>query len=547
MRSRLLYTHILFIFFLFSFQFSKAFGQQEAPATAPVARYKQCIVRAPFYFHTEGRTRLAESKTSEALQILGEDYGKTKNYTEYSRYTLASLIGKNFNDDEFLVALDKLREAYSKPIDTWLWVNALTIKSESTDEGHQEVLTLASESKNALHRAAAIAALGESKKGDIKSAIVQNCVNFPKREFERNILLGAMSGALWEKKSRVNDADYRVALTAYVGLLGDEVGLSKTAKLQIARHLQWILGGPALFQNPEPWLELLSRGEVKKPTASATVASPRFFGIETEGERFCYVVDMSDSMCIKIDPSSKPGGPVTGPREKKKKILDESDLPWHKIETRWDLAREQLKVSLSRLSDDKYFSIVWFGTSSGTLESCNGMIKATPANIARVLKELDSIKTGAPDPAKAPDGILRGSTNLHSGLRRAFGLSNKGFAEKEGYVDDDTLVTGCDTVFLLSDGAPSSDDFHTEDKDYGEGRVVLDTEYGAAAPRSERLIYPGPYVRDEWLIEDLRRMNAFRRIRMHCIGLGEANMGLLSKLAELGNGEVFIFGKRKGK
>lgn len=544
MKSLFARAGYLVFFFLFGIQIPDSFSQNAPPATDPLARYRECIVRAPFYFHTEGRTRLAESRNSEALQILTEDYGKTKNYPEYSRYIIASLVGRNFNDDDFAQALDRFRNSYSKPVDTWLWVNALKIKSEATAEGHEEVVAIATESKNVLHRAAAIAALGESKKSDIRAAIISNCVHFPKKEFERNILVGAISGALWENKSLVNDAGYREALTAYIGLLSDEVGLSKSSKLQIARHLQWILGGPALFQNPEPWLELLSRGEVKKPSAGSTSAAPRFFGIETEGERFCYVVDMSDSMCIKINPSSKPSGPITGPKDKsKKKILDESDLPWHKIETRWDLAREQLKISLSRLTADKYFSIVWFGTSSGTLEACNGMIKATSANINKVLKELDSIKTEAPDPARAPDGILRGSTNLHSGLRRAFGLSNKGFAESEGYVDDNAMVSGCDTVFLLSDGAPSSDDFHIEDKDYGEGKVVLDTEYGASAPRTERLIYPGPYVRDEWLIEDLRRMNAFRRIRMHCIGLGEANMNLLGKLAEMGHGEVFVFGK----
>ena len=39
-------------------------------------------------------------------------------------------------------------------------------------------------------------------------------------------------------------------------------------------------------------------------------------------------------------------------------------------------------------------------------------------------------------------------------------------------------------------------------------------------------------------------MNAFRRIRMHCIGLGEANMGLLKRLAKMGNGETFSMGKK---
>ena len=87
----------------------------------------------------------------------------------------------------------------------------------------------------------------------------------------------------------------------------------------MARHLQDILNGPAKFTDPEPWLELLNRGDVKKPTQSQTRSQPRFFGIETEGERFCYVLDMSDSMLKEIAPGARPKGPITGPRKKKSK------------------------------------------------------------------------------------------------------------------------------------------------------------------------------------------------------------------------------------
>jgi hypothetical protein len=246
---------------------------------------------------------------------------------------------------------------------------------------------------------------------------------------------------------------------------------------------------------------------------------------------------------------------VTGsgaPRVKKKReLMDETDLPWNKIVTRWDLAREQLRISLLRLTADKYFSIVWFGTGSGTLESCKGMIKATRGNVDRVIAELDSIETKMPAKLTAqelvvsPDGQLRGKTNLHAGLRRAFGLAGRGFVETVAYVDPEALTEGCDTIFLLSDGAPSSDDYEATDKDYGEGQVVVDQEYGQAAARTPRLIYPGPYVREDWLVEDLKRMNAFRRIRLHCVGLGEANMSLLRRLADVGRGEVFVFGDKK--
>jgi len=512
-----------------------------------LARYHEVKNRLPFVHHTEGRTVLAHTHRSEGLELLASDYAKPQVHPAYTRFTIAHLIGRHFDREEFAPRIDTLRKKHGKPGDMWLWVHALRIHANRL--GDEEVIDIANTSKSAMQRAAAILALGESRNGRIKSVIMATCLDFPRKAADRSILLGAMSGALWQNKRQVNDPDYRQALEAYIHLLAPDVGLPHASKIQMARHLQWILRGPALFVNPEPWLELLQRGEIKQVDKSETRAAPSFFGIETQGERFCYVVDMSDSMCKEISPSARPSNAATtGPRPKRKKgfVPSESDLPWHLIKTRWDLAREQLRISLLRLADDKYFSVVWFGTESGTLKSCRGMMRATKGNVDRVIAELDKIELGPKDPVKAPHGQLRGSTNLHSGLRYAFGLTKKGYVDKNAYVNGKVLTEGCDTIFLLSDGAPSWDDFHVIDKDYGEGRVVVDNEYGAAAPRTPQIRYHGPYDQPDWLVEDVRRMNAFRRIRMHCVGLGEANMTLLRRLAEMGNGETFSMGSKSG-
>lgn len=523
-------------------------AQTPANYETALARYKECLSRLPFRYHTEGRDTLAKTRCGPALTVLTEDYTKPKEHTEDARYLLAHMIGRHFDKAEFCDALMMLRGSFSKPGDAWLWVQTLKIHADRV--GDAEVVGIATESKNVLHRAAAIAAIGLSKSGNLKGVVIPTCVQFPKkdREGDRMLLLGAMSGALWQNKSRVNDTDYREALTAYIGLLSDDVALSHTAKVQMGRHLQWILKGPALWVTPEPWLELMQRGDVKKTPSHNTVTAPRFFGVETDGERFCYVLDMSDSMCKVISPGTKPPAPViTGqrPAKKKRELFDETDLPWNKITNRWDLAREQLRISLYRLTPDKHFSVVWFGTEASTLDSCKGMLKATKANVDRVLAELDSIKVGEADQVRSPDGTLRGKTNLHAGLRRAFGLADKGIVNEFAFVDAQALIDGCDTIFLLSDGAPSIDDFEIEDKDYGEGEVVVDNEYKKPAPRSARLGYPGPYVDPEWIIADFHRMNAFRRIRLHCVGLGEANMDLLRRLAEAGHGQFFQFGEKK--
>lgn len=527
---------------------AQADEKEKTPYEQALDRYNETQSRLPFLHHTDGRKRLANTRDPRALAILAKDYAKPDRYPEYTRYTLAHLIGQNFDFDEAVPQLDALRAANDDPIDTWLWVHAMRIHVNQV--GDPEVVRIATTAKNALHRAAAILALGLSRHGRMKDAIVHNCVEFPKKAHDRCALLGAMSGALYENRRSVNDPDYRAALEAYIGLLDPKVGLTHVSKIQMARHLQWILNGPALFVNPEPWLELLSRGEIRQPKKTDTRASPSFFGIETEGERFCYIVDMSNSMCKPIEPSARPrNAPVTGKRKPKRKkgfVPSESDLPWGLIRSRWDLAREQLRISLLRLPDDKYFSVIGFGTDAVVFKSCKGMVRATKRNVDKVIAELDSIKPGPADSVKAPDGTLAGQTNMHAGLKRGFGMTRKGPVEAEdaAYVHPKVLTEGCDTIFLLSDGAPSYDDFRVTDRDYGEGRVVVEHEYGAAGRRTPNLNYHGPYDQHDWLVEDVRRMNAFRRIRMHCVGLGEANMSLLGRLAEVCNGETFSMGKK---
>ena len=519
------------------------------------ARYKECIGRLPFRYHVEGREKIAQTRDAAALQQLVADYGKSKAYPSHARYTIAHMLGQHFKDEQWFPQFAALRSKYNKPVDTWLW--AMTLRNEVEELGEDVAVEVAQNAKKAHQRAAAITALGMSSRAGLKRAIVPNCIEFPRKDADRMVLLGAMTGALYHNKGRVNDEDYREGLKAYIGLLDKKVKLPQLAKVQMARHLQDILNGPAKFTDPEPWLALLERGEVKKPKSYGTSAKPRFFGIETEGERFCYVLDMSDSMLKEISPDARPKGPITGPKKKKNKksmVLDEGDLPWHTIRTRWDLAREQLRISLSRLSSDKFFSIVWFGTDAGTLDATKGLVKASKANIKKAMAELDDIEAVF----KNGKDRLRGETSLHFGLSVAYSLGKKGEQKEPFYVDPKSLTEGCDTVFLLSDGIPNWDGFDVVDQDYGEGQVMSDIERGIEAQRTPQIKYQGPYAAfpnvqgrpsagqlDCWLLRDVKRMNAFRRIRLHCVGLGEANEALLDSLAEIGNGEVFIVGRKK--
>ncbi|MHC4512910.1 MAG: vWA domain-containing protein [Planctomycetota bacterium] len=518
-------------------------------------RYNECVRRLPFRFHTVGRETLASTRDPRALEILIKDYKKPGAYPVFTRYTVATLLGKHFDDYDAVDALVALRNSHRAPGDAWLWIHALTIESRQRD--NKAALKVARESKSLVLRAAAIQALAERGGPGVLAVVPEACANLPKGAGERRLMIGALSSAIYVNMYNLEDAAMQKAIRAYIGLLAPEVGLTRSAKMVIARYVGKTIGKDSLYITPEPWLRLLDTGYTPPVDAGHTVVQTRFFGIEAEGDRICYVIDMSDTMCKEIEPGlpKKKRGPITGPRKKKRRkkrkrkplAPDESDIPWDEIRTRFDLAREHLKISIQRLPKDKRFCVVWFGTESGMLKSCPGMIPASPGNVQRVIRELDSIVPGAPKKPDAPDGVLRGRTNIHSGLRRAFSLRAKGFAGKHEYVDMKAMAEGCDTIFLLSDGTPSWDDFGIKDKDYKEGRVVRDQEYGEPAPRTPFLIYHGPYVHRHWLEDEVARMNVFRKVPVHCIGIGEADISLLRGIAGSSMGEVFLRGAKAKK
>jgi hypothetical protein len=109
-------------------------------------------------------------------------------------------------------------------------------------------------------------------------------------------------------------------------------------------------------------------------------------------------------------------------------------------------------------------------------------------------------------------------------------------------VDQNTFLEGCDTIFLLSDGDPTCDDYTVKDVDYGDGWVG-DQESGEEHERTPELNYIGPYANWPRLLEEAQRLNMFREVEIHCISIGDAAASGLSRLAEIGLGTVTRFDK----
>ena len=62
----------------------------------------------------------------------------------------------------------------------------------------------------------------------------------------------------------------------------------------------------------------------------------------------------------------------------------------------------------------------------------------------------------------------------------------------------------------------------------------------------ERMHYSGPYRRWELLLDDVRRMNLFREVELHCVAIGEVRMGFVEELAWIGMGKAVRVGDQGG-
>lgn len=167
------------------------------------------------------------------------------------------------------------------------------------------------------------------------------------------------------------------------------------------------------------------------------------------------------------------------------------------------------------------------------------MLPATKRNTERVLAELASIQPGAPS-SQLPDGTLRGRTNLHGGLHRAFKLGDKGLVQTHEYVDPRTLDEGCDTIFILSDGAPNHCDWTAGDtRDPEDSRGYYESGVPASDAPMKNFV---AYYRHPEMFDEVRRLNLFRKVEIHCIGIGEPDSQMLRTIAGLGAGQYRFIG-----
>ncbi|MBK8979959.1 MAG: hypothetical protein IPM29_29015 [Planctomycetes bacterium] len=511
-----------------------------------LAKYQTWKERPSLYKRTLGRLALAETRDPRALPLLIRDYAKPEYPEGPVRYLVAQIAMDAFKGNADALLLADWRKQQDDADDAWLWFQTQRYTADRDFEALRQVITGRGDP---YLRAATFEALSDRVANvDAPDGLAELCLRIltepPRRDNERALMIECVGRVLISMKTRVRSDPWHTVALALIEQLDLEETPQRT-KVVISRQLAQVFGVTNLGLESQWWRSELERTPSRPQGEGRTTTVP-FFSVRTFGYRFVYVIDASDSMLRRItDNEKRELGPTTGGEGGNKPapgdtgfVPGAADIDWSRVVTRFDAAREYLRLSLLSLNEDHEFAVLLFGDEATPLDATPKLVRATKAKVRAALAELDRIRPGPPVESR-PDGVLRGKTNLHGGIAAAFRMTGTGLVRDAEYVDAKALFDGCDTVFLLSDGAPSWDDYAEKDARDPEDQAG-DPEMGIRYENVPTLIFQGPYAHPPYrfLVEDVRRMNLFRRAEIHCVGIGEANHGLLEAIAAVGGGQA---------
>jgi hypothetical protein len=222
----------------------------------------------------------------------------------------------------------------------------------------------------------------------------------------------------------------------------------------------WLRAGP----RPAP-------GDGEQPERKSGGAE--FYGIATRSNRIVFVLDRSGSMA---EPVPQPKAPVSGAKR-------DDRVPGN---TKLEVAQNQLARTIHSLQPDVKFAVVFYSHDVHVWQDPPKLMPATATNKKRAIEWVKRLKPS-------------GSTMIFDALRMAHRYAAVG--DGSGATDP----KGADTIFLLSDGAPSDI----------SGSVLL----------------KGPELEKE--VKDFLDANLSYRCVVHTIGVGPShNSALMQRLAK---------------
>lgn len=532
---------------------------------AELRKYKRTISRPALYLRVNAIQSLAATGDARALKALIKRYKRPETPKDHVAFLVAGICAEHFTEAKHDDAWKQWLAKEQKREDAWLWYLGQRVRLNTV--GPEPLLAAIGDVQlDPFLRTASLLALARSQREPetleaIKATLGEGGPQIKKRKdaLGKVVLVEACAAALGRCRSLLGTPEFTDAANLVINQL-ERADLFERSPWVIARQLAIALGVDRLYLEAGLWRKALMAQEAKtvKPAEGATRARPvklgvgrsipRFLGIEGTGDRVAFLIDCSDSMLKPLTPKEVEEikrRPTTGGKRYEKKDApaespkeDGTDfsklLPWDTIETRFDAAREALKLSLKSLGKDMQYVVILFGHDAEFLAG-QGLAYATEDNLRRTTRALRGLRAKRAD-ADHPHGQLRGYTNVHGALRDAFQVTESGQLDADEHVAEGGFLEGISTIFVLSDGAPSWDDFNAVDKndqDLNSGNP----ETGKQGEKAPTLNFYGPYTFVNHLLRDAIRMNLFRNVEIHCIGIGEANAALLRVLAQIGQGE----------
>ncbi|MHC4939472.1 MAG: vWA domain-containing protein [Planctomycetota bacterium] len=478
--------------------------------------FEQGMKRPPLGKRVGTINRFARTKDPRAFELLMKRYKKPRIPKEQERYLIASAVGRSFSAEQFSLVRTRALGGFAQEEHAWLWY----MLGRGANARPAKV-------KSGLLRAALADARAAAPREEDLDWIVRTIGSAPE-----DLDLRAAASVLHAHRARLGSEKFRLAALPVIAPLSDE-SVPANTKLVIARRLAAIFRVDQVSTHPLYWRQLLSHAERKQSAGPTVEARPRFFGVEATGDRIGFLLDLSDSMLEPLTPAE---------RLDARRVAAEG-IDWKKVRTRFDLAKVFLEQYLRALPKSVSFAVIGFGDEAVALKSGRKLHPATKGNVNAALREIGKIKPWGKDKLH-PHGQLRGATNIHGAFRVAFRVTTGRSLRDPAFIDPAGWAKGFDTIFLLSDGRPTTDDFGANDEHKG-GKVTVNPETGETRDSGGgSASFRGPYARSNHLAEDVERMNLFRKAEIHAIGMGSADRNLMRRLARSSFGLYRDFGVR---
>lgn len=384
-------------------------------------------------------------------------------------------------------------------------------------------------------RAAAIEALAFSQRTDRVDLLIKQLKALDAKRMETEHLILTLTCI--QAGPRLTSKDAPEKRNEVVLALADVLEKAKDDRVQwyTCQALSKITGEDT-YVDPGFWRWWVEVGgiQVKRNNEGHTIAGrdvPRFFKAAAVGKRVVFAIDISGSMQHPVDlppelrkppetPEPERKRPVTGRGKSGEPEPEPAPPPppdYSKVKTKLDLAKVELIHTLRHLPEDYWFNIVLYHTPHSMIDQGKReFVQATEANKNAFIRKVEALHWAQ-------------LTNIHGALVRSYGINGRKSIDPMRSRDNDPawdpecMLSGATTIFFLTDGSPTISDDSTDVR-------VVGTQGGPTRGN-------GRMVQPRNIVEDVRRLNTFRKVVINTVGIGPHNRGLMQALASETGGE----------